>query len=194
MAECDGYKAGIVAVFRKYEGERTDEVDASNRVVKVNAKNFADHSGIPYSTFRSWLGRLSRTSSQPRTGTARSGQMGRQIAKNPTVPVEDKVGMLKDLMSDRKVMKAWQDARTPVVSEHDAKAAQAVASAMTQPILDAATPLQVPMMLDRVKSVAAFIAENDLDEEAVRKFRRAATKLTNEIEVQEFRLGLMEVS
>lgn len=55
VAECDGYRAGFVAVFRKYEGEPTDERDAYNRVVKVTAPSFARHAGIADATFRDWL-------------------------------------------------------------------------------------------------------------------------------------------
>jgi hypothetical protein len=54
-AECGGYREGFVAVFRKYEGQATDEKDAKNRTVKVTASSFARHVGIPEQTFRRWV-------------------------------------------------------------------------------------------------------------------------------------------
>lgn len=55
-AECDGYRAGFVAVFRKYEGHATDETDAQGRIVKVSQSSFARHVGIPERTFNGWVG------------------------------------------------------------------------------------------------------------------------------------------
>jgi len=55
VAECGGYREGFVAVFRKYEGQPTDEKDAQNHVVKVTAASFARHMGIPTNTFRTWV-------------------------------------------------------------------------------------------------------------------------------------------
>jgi hypothetical protein len=53
-AETEGYREGFVAVFRKYEGQETDERDESNRVVKVTMASFARHMGIPQRTFFDW--------------------------------------------------------------------------------------------------------------------------------------------
>lgn len=54
-AECGNYREGFVAVFRKYEGQPTDEKDAQGRTVKVTVKSFSRHAGIPDSTFRGWV-------------------------------------------------------------------------------------------------------------------------------------------
>lgn len=45
----------LIRVFRKYEGQETDERDGSNRVVKVTAASFARHFGIVERTFQNWL-------------------------------------------------------------------------------------------------------------------------------------------
>jgi hypothetical protein len=42
-AECDGYRAGIVAVFRKYEGMPTDKKDSQGRPIVVSANSFAGY-------------------------------------------------------------------------------------------------------------------------------------------------------
>jgi ParB-like chromosome segregation protein Spo0J len=51
-----GARDGLVAVFREYEGQETDEKDDQGRTVKVTARSFAEHMGIPYETFRGWIG------------------------------------------------------------------------------------------------------------------------------------------
>jgi hypothetical protein len=53
-AECGDYRAGFVAIFRKYEGQPTDEKDEQGRTVKVTRTAFARHMGIPETTFRGW--------------------------------------------------------------------------------------------------------------------------------------------
>jgi len=40
-AECGDYRSGFIAVFKKYEGQSTDERDAQGRTVKVTAASFA---------------------------------------------------------------------------------------------------------------------------------------------------------
>ena len=55
VAECGDFRAGFVSVFRKYEGQPTDERDRQNRVVKVTAASFARHMGIGETTFKDWI-------------------------------------------------------------------------------------------------------------------------------------------
>jgi hypothetical protein len=54
-AECGDYRAGFVSVFRKYEGQETDEKDRYDRPVKVTIASFARHMGIKEGTFRDWV-------------------------------------------------------------------------------------------------------------------------------------------
>lgn len=188
-AECDGYRAGFVAVFRKYEGEPTDERDAQGRTVKVTLSSFAEHVGIPRQTFDRWVKNAKRsvTSSQR---DRMEGRLGRRVAKNPNVAVEDKVGMLGDLMSDPKVLRAYREQQAPTVSEADAKAAAAFAKAVTDPIARSASKLQVPMWLDQLRTMRDVLDEYEFDADEIAALDRAVRKLADEIEVQKFRLGL----
>jgi transposase-like protein len=54
-AECEGFRDGFVRTYLKYEGRKTDEIDASNRVVKVTQASFARHFGIAQQTFNDWV-------------------------------------------------------------------------------------------------------------------------------------------
>ncbi len=190
-AECGGYRAGFVATFRKYENLPTDEKDGQGRTVKVTVATFARHVGIPDPTFRSWVKKQDRTRDDLAPGR-RQGQMGRQIAKSPTVGVDDKVGMLQDLLSDKKVIRAWRENRAPATSESDAKAAVAAAKALTDGLSHGAAQLQVPMWVDQLKAIAKELSEYEFDEDEIRSLRRAETKLADELTVQEFRLGMVE--
>ena len=55
QAEAGDYKAGFVALFRKYEGQTTDEKTAQDHPVKVTRASFARHFGIAEDTFRHWI-------------------------------------------------------------------------------------------------------------------------------------------
>jgi hypothetical protein len=52
--EISASRDGLVAVYREYEGQETDETD--NQGHPVTARSFAEHMGIPYETFRGWIG------------------------------------------------------------------------------------------------------------------------------------------
>lgn len=54
-AECGDFREGFVAVFRKYEGQPTDELDKQGRAVKVTMRSFARHIGVAETTFRTWV-------------------------------------------------------------------------------------------------------------------------------------------
>jgi transposase-like protein len=77
-AECDGYRAGFVAVFRMYDGQPTDEKDAQGRTVKVTATSFARHVGVEESTFRRWV----KTSSSSGTGYPSDTEAGARAARS----------------------------------------------------------------------------------------------------------------
>jgi hypothetical protein len=191
MAECDGYRTGFVAVFRKYEGLTTDEDDPQGRPLTVSRVTFSRHLGISEAAFRRWIAAAEAPSSAPtRAGGARSGQMARQAIKSERVPVEDKVGMLSDLMSDPKVLRAYREQRAPQVSEADAKAASAIAKALTDPIARSATKLQLPMWLDQLRTIKEVLSEYEFDENEIAQLERALRKVQDELEVQKFRLGI----
>jgi transposase-like protein len=54
-AEVTGYREGFVAIYRRHEGEMTDETDAVGRPIKVTMTSFARHFGIGDKTFRRWV-------------------------------------------------------------------------------------------------------------------------------------------
>lgn len=129
----------------------------------------------------------------------RTGQDIRQAVKaadddDVDVTIEDKLGLLKDLMSDKKLVRAYREQEAPDVSESDAKAAVAFAAAITAPLAQSAAHLQLPMWLDQLKAITNELSQWEFTEDEVRQLRRAITKLSNEIEVQEFRLGLTEAT
>lgn len=115
-AECGGYRAGFVAVFRKYEGRPTDKKDGQGRTVKVTQRSFAEHFGISSSSFARWVRQTSHAGTpgdyrEGKPGKTRTGQIARQAVKSDKVAIEDKVGMLDDLLSDKTVTREWREAR-----------------------------------------------------------------------------------
>lgn len=55
VQEHAGYREALVRVFRRYEGQDTDERTAQNHIVKVTVASFARHFGIPKMTFHNWV-------------------------------------------------------------------------------------------------------------------------------------------
>lgn len=53
--ESTDFRQRLVTVFRKYEGQETDQRDKSNRVVKVTRASFARHFGVPEGSFDRWV-------------------------------------------------------------------------------------------------------------------------------------------
>jgi len=49
------YREGFVETFLEYKGVTLEDRSPSGRPVKVNQKNFAEHFGIPSSTFNDWV-------------------------------------------------------------------------------------------------------------------------------------------
>jgi transposase-like protein len=96
--ECDGYRAGFVAIFKKYEGQPTDEKDEQGRTVKVSPSSFARHAGIPERTFRRWVeqdGRAGRP--DPRDNRDRARRAARVL------PPAEKLDLVRELMDDPEV-------------------------------------------------------------------------------------------
>ena len=77
---CAAAADGIARVFRKYEGELTDEVDANGRPVRVTSRSFARHVGVPVKTLKAWVERS----------------------------VNDDVAIVTELMADREVVRAYR--------------------------------------------------------------------------------------
>lgn len=76
--EAGNYKDGFVALFKKYEGQETDEKDGQGNTVMVEAKSFARHMGIAPETFRRWL---KRDSQSPTVVLSESKEKTKEIEK-----------------------------------------------------------------------------------------------------------------
>lgn len=59
------YRQGFVDVFKKYEGQPTDEKNERGGVVKVTQSSFARHAGIAKMTFNDWVRASNRTDTVP---------------------------------------------------------------------------------------------------------------------------------
>jgi Family of unknown function (DUF6192) len=94
-AECGDYREGFVAIFRKYEGQPTDEKDGQGRTVAVTAASFARHMGIAEGTFKDWV------KPRARPGRDHSGA-ARRFARNLS-PAE-KTKLATDLIGDPDVV------------------------------------------------------------------------------------------
>lgn len=123
-AECGGYREGFVAVFRRYEGQPTDEKDGAGRIVKVTAASFARHVGIPRQTFEEWVKRdgagrrlhRDRTlESIRREATDRGEELVQEIAKTNPDAIR-KVALQQGLASSDEptVDDVWKEARPQV--------------------------------------------------------------------------------
>lgn len=73
------FREHYVEVFRKYEGQVTDERSGSGRV-KVNASSFARHMGIAKMTFHDWL---HRTDTVPPAAPVRINRSNHLIKVTP---------------------------------------------------------------------------------------------------------------
>jgi hypothetical protein len=78
VAECDGYRAGFVAVFPKYEGQPTDDLDGQGRPLKVSRVTFARHLGISNVAFGRWVEKAegSNSYSSPSTSNHSRDRLG----------------------------------------------------------------------------------------------------------------------
>lgn len=103
-----GYKAGFVAIFKKYEGQDTDEVDARGARLKVSQNTFAERYGIKRTTFQNWV---KEETNRPAGGPTRPGL-------------------------NEKMAKAAAEAAAKATAIAEAKAAKALADALAKAELD----------------------------------------------------------
>jgi hypothetical protein len=97
--ECGNYRDGFVAIFRKYEGQDTDEKDGAGRVVVVTIASFARHVGISKDTFGDWVRRSDGRPVRPveRTATDRVHQGARNLSP------EEKAALAAELLHEPEV-------------------------------------------------------------------------------------------
>lgn len=103
-AECEGYRAGFVAVYEKYKGQTTDERDKSDRVVKVTVSSFARHMGIAETTFKRWVKgakQVVTSEERARMEAPRAKKTKQDVRRMPT---EDRAEVLGELLQDNTVV------------------------------------------------------------------------------------------
>jgi len=97
-AECGGYREGFVAIFRKYEGQKTDERDAQGRIVKVTVTSFARHVGVPVPTFRRWVKMIKRNM-PPEARASMDASIARRMLRD--APLEHVEHVIESLPPER---------------------------------------------------------------------------------------------
>jgi hypothetical protein len=176
--ECGNYKKGFVTVFLQYEGMPTDERDARNRVVKVTLNGFANHCGIPPSTFKRWVRLEMRADlAQPEAKRARTAKSHANVVKN--FASKDPLATVDALMSasrraqdtiyhELKLRRQGVD-----TSKAARKGAKVHAHAMVEPIERALASTNVELCVDALREAAeylqALIDAGALNDRAVKK-------------------------
>jgi leucyl aminopeptidase len=204
-AECGNYREGFVAVFRKYEGEPTDEKDAANRTVKVTRSSFARHMKIPESTFHEWVrtaagGVLTRNRGE---GT-RDSRGARAVLRD--APLEQVERIISELPADRQraigaaAGQAYLQARqrhedeearmTPAQRrEREATTAETGRSARSM-AAGFATLGIVGHIEQATEELRELNADHSVTEEMARQIDQATNELVTEVEVAKGMAGL----
>jgi hypothetical protein len=153
-AECGGYRAGFVEVFRRHEGQPTDEKDARGRVIKVTQSSFARHLGIHESTFRKWLksGAYERTRQQYQE--TRGDRLARSAVRNDPAAVIDAimeapVERQDEIYHELKLRRSGEDRSTA-----HRKAVEAQVDEIVEPIRRSAAAMGVLGMAEMLDSMA----------------------------------------
>lgn len=186
-AECGNYRDGFVGVFRKYEGELTDERDGQGRRVKVTASTFARHFGIEPKTFLRWVAKqegqrvpLARSANDltrdvKRAANAEPGAVVDGIMAAPSATQDA-------IFHDLKLRRAGVD-----TSKSARKAAEANAHHQTEPIRRAMATAEVPLCVaalhDATEHLQAAITAGVLDDDAMGEITTAS---------DEFQIALAE--
>lgn len=175
-AECDGYRAGFVATFRKYEGQPTDKTDAVGRPIKVTARSFALHAGIVPSTFRRWLTMAERAAPPSRSKNDLTRDVLRAARAKPEAVIE---GIMRapqatqdEIFGELKLRRAGED-RTPAAR----KAAEAGAHEAMGPVRRAIASTHIELCIQALNEAREALAEADAEDavtpEALARIDRA---------------------
>lgn len=162
-AECGGYRAGFVAVFRKYEGQLTDEKDAYGRPVKVTAASFAKHLGIATSTFDRWLkidpsaGTKSRSKTDLTRDVLRAARHEPEAVIAGIMAAPDSVA--DEIFHELKLRRAGED-RSPAAR----KAAEAGAHEALGPMRRAIASTSVELCIQALDEAAEAMLEADSED------------------------------
>jgi len=156
VAECGNYKDGFVAVFRRYEGETTDEKDGRGAWLKVSQNSFADHMGIARETFKRWVrnfddpARLGPDQKATRTEVSHRNVVKNMAKSNAQATVDSIMdagtGAADQVFHELKLRRAGVD-----TSKANQKAANAFAHAQTEPIRRAVASTYVALCVQALK-------------------------------------------
>lgn len=189
-AECDGYRAGFVATFRKYEGQGTDEVDGQGRPVKVTVRSFALHNGIGETTFRRWV------TNSPRAASP-SEQPAAKAARMVTTPEEQEALVRAIAKKNPDAIRKVYVEQEPQATPAQRSAASAAASAIVAPLKEAAAGIQATeadAIADLMDEVADDLnsLEGRISKRTLSHLTRAHKRIGDEIEVLAYRSELSE--
>ncbi len=134
-SECGNYRAGFVAVFRRYDGQLTDEKSPKGHTVRVTAASFARHFGIADKTFRRRIDLVDTTTTPDPDGGARGMKSrARSVVRNDPAAVVDAImeapAQTRDeIYHEVKLRRAGEDRSTA-----HRKATEATVDEATEPI------------------------------------------------------------
>lgn len=182
-AECTAFRSGLVAVFKRYEGEPTDERDASGRVVKVTATSFAAHMGIAKRTFHNWVQREVSAKAAPTSPSqiARDANGVKRMARENPAALLDAIEAAGPSASDQvfhehKLRRAGVD-----TTRAGRKRADAIAHEQTEPFRRAMArthgALCVAALNDAIEELRAALEEG-IDEDVRRAIIEASDNWT----------------
>lgn len=180
-AECGDYRAGFVTVFRKYEGQLTDEKDGAGRTVKVTATSFARHVGISEQVFLLWVRRDDGYREPPsKSREAQAAYRAESMVRNQADAVIEAIMSAPDETADRifhelKLRRAGED-RSPAAR----KAAEAGAHEALQPMRRAMASTHIELCIQALEEAAEALIEANSEDavtpEALRRIDKAHEK------------------
>jgi hypothetical protein len=155
LAECGNYRNGFVAIFRKYEGQPTDEKDGQGRTVKVTARSFALHNGIHEDTFRRWI-KSSTRRDLPRSKNDLTRDVTRAARHEPEAVVDGIASAPKPtqdrIYHDLKLRRAGVDNSTA-----NRKASQAATHQQLQPVRKAMATADLVLCVQALQEAAEHL-------------------------------------
>lgn len=150
MTECGNYREGFVAIFRRYEGQPTDEKDSRGRVVAVTMASFCRHMGLEQTTFRRWTktGAAAAVSTRNRRAEAINRDPGGTVDDIMAAPekVQD------EIFHELKLRRAGVD-----TSRAARKGADAAAHAQAEPIRRAMASTEVALCVEAIKEATEHL-------------------------------------
>lgn len=190
MDECGNYRERFVTVFRRYEGQKTDERDAQGRTVKVTAQSFAEHVGIHPETFRDWLRKDRKT--QAAIALPARNRRAESIHRDPQGTVADIMAapdkVQDEIFHELKLRRAGVDTSTA-----GRKAAEATAHAQTEPIKRAMASTDVALGLAALSEAAEHLRNareaGALTEESMGLYQVAIDAVQMELAEARFQLS-----